>query len=123
MVLGLVILLVRRHVPESPRWLFIHGRGREAEELVAGIEQRGRAGDRRRLPRAGHETITIHQRKSIGFVTIAHTMFARYPRRTVLGLSLFIGQAFLYNAITFGYAQILTTFFDVKTSPRATTSR
>ena len=26
-VLGLVILLVRRHVPESPRWLFIHGRG------------------------------------------------------------------------------------------------
>ncbi|HUZ51999.1 MAG TPA: hypothetical protein VMU94_05670 [Streptosporangiaceae bacterium] len=24
MVFGLVILLVRRHVPESPRWMFIH---------------------------------------------------------------------------------------------------
>jgi hypothetical protein len=36
-------------------------------------------------------------------------MFTRYPRRTILGFSLFIGQAFLYNAITFGYAQILTT--------------
>jgi MFS family permease len=44
-------------------------------------------------------------------------MFTRYPRRTILGLSLFIGQAFLYNAITFGYAQILTTFFHVKTDP------
>jgi MFS family permease len=44
-------------------------------------------------------------------------MFTRYPRRTVLGFSLFIGQAFLYNAITFGYAQILATFFGVKTNP------
>ncbi len=63
------------------------------------------------------QSITIHQRKSIGFVTIAHTMVARYPRRTVLGFSLFIGQAFLYNAITFGYAQILTVFFHIKTDP------
>ena len=63
------------------------------------------------------QSITIRQRKSIGFLTIAHTMFARYPRRTILGFSLFIGQAFLYNAITFGYAQILTVFFHVKTNP------
>jgi MFS family permease len=39
------------------------------------------------------------------------------PRRTILGFSLFIGQAFLYNAITFGYAQILQTFFHVKSNP------
>ncbi len=44
-------------------------------------------------------------------------MVKRYPRRTVLGFSLFIGQAFLYNAITFGYAQILAEFFHVKTNP------
>ena len=49
-------------------------------------------------------------------MTIARTMFTLYPRRTILGFSLFIGQAFLYNAITFGFAQILTTFFHVKTS-------
>ena len=55
-------------------------------------------------------------------MTIARTMFTLYPRRTVLGFSLFIGQAFLYNAITFGYAQILATFFGVKPTP-ATTSR
>ncbi|MEU5860216.1 MULTISPECIES: MFS transporter [unclassified Nonomuraea] len=107
-VLGLAILLVRRNVPESPRWLFIHGRDREAEQLVDDIERRI-GGD---LPEP-RESMTIHQRRSIGFLRIAHTMVALYPKRTVLGLSLFIGQAFLYNAITFGYAQILTTFFKI----------
>ena len=115
-VLGLVILLVRRNVPESPRWLFIHGHAREAEELVTGIEQRVAHETNTELPEPSRE-ITIRQRKTIGFVRIARTMFLLYPRRTILGFSLFVGQAFLYNAITFGYAQILLTFFHVKTNP------
>ncbi|MEV8635497.1 MFS transporter [Streptosporangium sp. NPDC051023] len=114
-VLGLAILLVRRHVPESPRWLFIHGRDREAEELVDDIEKRIEREKGGRLDEP-ERSITIHQRRSIGFGQIAHTMVARYPRRTILGFSLFIGQAFLYNAITFGYAQILSTFFKIDTT-------
>ncbi|MEV7908118.1 MFS transporter, partial [Streptomyces anulatus] len=111
-VLGLGILLVRRHVPESPRWLFIHGRDREADELVTDIE--GQVEREKGVSLEEPErSMTIHQRRSIGFGKIAHTMVARYPKRTILGFSLFIGQAFLYNAITFGYAQILSTFFKI----------
>jgi MFS family permease len=68
------------------------------------------------LPEPG-DSITVRQHKSVSLVTIAKTMFRSYPRRTTLGLSLFIGQAFLYNAITFGFAQILATFFHVTTNP------
>jgi MFS family permease len=76
-VLGLAILLVRRNVPESPRWLFIHGRDREAEEIVQDVERQV-GGD---LPEPA-QSMTIHQRKSIGFVRIAHTMVALYPKRS-----------------------------------------
>ncbi|MFC4500436.1 MULTISPECIES: MFS transporter [Streptomyces] len=112
-VLALVILLVRRHVPESPRWLLIHGRDREADDIVTSIERRVEAErNGEQLPRPEGE-LTIRQRDSVSFGEIARTLFSDYRRRSVLGFSLFIGQAFLYNAITFGFGAILTTFFDV----------
>ncbi|MFI6626188.1 MFS transporter [Streptomyces sp. NPDC050528] len=113
-VLALVILLVRRHVPESPRWLLIHGRDREADEVVTSIERRIEAEQGHELPPAEGE-ITIRQRKSVSFAEIARTIFRDYPKRATLGFSLFIGQAFLYNAITFGFGAILTKFFNVPT--------
>lgn len=112
-VLGLVILLVRRHVPESPRWQFIHGQGEEADKLVGSVEREVEEEKHEKLPEPAGE-ITIHERKSIGFGLIAKTVFRSYPKRAVLGLSLFIGQAFLYNAITFGFGAILTKFYDVQ---------
>ncbi len=111
-VLALGVLLVRRHVPESPRWLFIHGREDEAEEIVTDIEDGIRQeGAELEDPT---ETITIRQRRSIGIAMIAKTVFTLYPRRTVLCFSLFVGQAFLYNAFFFTYGDTLTTFLDVK---------
>ncbi|MFJ6104196.1 MFS transporter [Streptomyces sp. NPDC092359] len=113
-VLGLVILLVRRHVPESPRWQLIHGHGEEAERLVGSVEKEIEKEKGRSLPEPAGR-ITVHQRGSIGFGVITRTVFARYPRRAVLGLALFIGQAFLYNAITFGFGVILSIFYGVPT--------
>jgi MFS family permease len=111
-VLGLGILLVRRHVPESPRWLFIHGREEEAERIVERIEEQVLAETGAELPPAD-EYIAVHQRDAIPFREIAAVATKRYPRRAALGLSLFIGQAFLYNAVTFDLGTILSEFFDV----------
>ena len=112
-VLAVGIFIVRRHVPESPRWLFIHGREDEGDQIVQGIEKRVAEDEGRDLPPIEDESITVRQRKTISLVLIAKTVFTLYPKRTVLCLSLFIGQAFLYNAFFFTYGDSLSTFLGV----------
>lgn len=111
-VLAVAILLVRRHVPESPRWLFLHGHADEAERIVADIEARV-ARQHGPLPQA-NGYLTVAAQPSGGLLALARTLLRLYPSRTVLGLSLFIGQAFLYNAIFFTQALVLSRHFGVR---------
>jgi len=102
-------------VPESPRWLFLHGYDAEAERVTADIERQVVASTGQELiePR---RTIRVKQRGPMGIGEIAGVVFKMYPKRTFVGLSLFTGQAFLYNAIFFTYALVLTEIYGVNPS-------
>ncbi|MEA2251328.1 MAG: hypothetical protein QOG70_1570 [Solirubrobacteraceae bacterium] len=115
-VMGLAIMFVRRHVPESPRWLMIHGREEQAERLVGSIEDRVRADTGKRDLEDPGDAIEIQQRESTGVVEIARTLLSRYPRRSLLGFTLMATQAFIYNAVIFTFSIVLTTFFKVSDS-------
>nr|WP_163509740.1 MFS transporter [Fodinicola acaciae] len=111
-VLGVGILLVRRNVPESPRWLFTHHRAEEAERLVGDIEDKVRQqidGDLEPVD----DRIRVRQRDRTSFGEVGQTLLRTYPRRTLLGLGLFVGQAFLYNAVYFTEALVLGKFFHI----------
>jgi MFS family permease len=111
-LLGVGILIVRRNVPESPRWLFIHGHEQEADRIVDQIEDDVQEDTGQQLSEPDR-SLVVHQRERIPFREIARTAFQKYPRRTILGLSLFVGQAFLYNAVTFDLGTLLGEFFAV----------
>jgi MFS family permease len=107
-VLGLSILLLRRWVPESPRWLMLHGRLDEANAVIGDIERRVEG---HRLPPPGKIRLAVGSRQSMARMVMA--IVRDYPSRAVLGLVLMSAQAFFYNAIFFSYALVLTSFYQV----------
>ena len=110
-VLGLFILLARRHIPESPRWLMMHGRTAQAEAVVHGIEEEVR--------RDGHvlappvHTSTVDIAADTTWRRIGYVLLVQHRRRAILGVTLMIAQAFAYNGVFFTYALVLGRFYGV----------
>ena len=104
-VLGLSILLLRRIVPESPRWLVTHGRDAAARATMDDIERRA-GGSHPPVTR----TLTVHPQKSFGLRLVFGAMLGRNRGRSALALTLMIAQAFLFNAVFFTYGLVLQRY-------------
>jgi MFS family permease len=112
-VLGVLIIYVRRVLPESPRWLMTHGHQEEAERIVGEIEEQAVAQGVKLEPVPEDRAIEVTGRGIVSYVQIARTMLRDYPSRSFLGFSMMVTQAFLYNAIFFSYALVLAKFYHV----------
>jgi len=113
-VIGLSILYMRRFIPESPRWLVTHGQREEAEITVAAIERRvaSETGVRLEDP-SPDEALRLRERHHFGLAAVLMPLLTEYRARSVLGLTLMVAQAFVYNAIFFTYALVLTRYYAV----------
>ena len=113
--IGLVVLLMRMWIPESPRWLMIHGQPERAEEIVGDIES---SAHQKASPEviASLPKIKLTQRSHTPLAEVAKTLLVSYRQRSIVGLVLMAAQAFFYNAIFFTYALILTDFYGISSS-------
>ncbi|WP_226488311.1 MFS transporter [Pseudomonas sp. B20] len=111
-VLGLLVLLMRLWLPESPRWLLIHGQAEQAKQIVeqieAGLQRQGHV-----LPAVSGPPLRLHARDHTPLGEVARTLLVTFRQRSLVGLTLLTAQAFFYNAIFFTYALVLTDFYGV----------
>ncbi len=109
--LGLIVFVMRMWIPESPRWLMVHGHPDRAQAIVEDIERSaiGHVQEHGAWP-----TIRLKMRHHTPVREVAHTLFVLYRQRALVGLALMIAQAFFYNAVFFTFALVLTDFYGIR---------
>jgi MFS family permease len=114
-VLGLVVFVMRMWIPESPRWLMIHGRPEQAHAIVDDIE-RSVVGHIQDGPEHAFPKVRLKMRDHTPLSEVAHTLLSVYRQRALVGLVLMVAQAFFYNAIFFTFALVLIDFYGIGAS-------
>jgi len=112
-LIGVLIWRLRGALPESPRWLLMHGYAEQAERTVTEIERQVEASGHELAPVDDRKALEVRALRPLGYVALGKVLLGAYPSRSALSLSLMISQSFLYNAIFFTYGLVLTHFYDV----------
>jgi MFS family permease len=113
--LGLIVIIFRRWIPESPRWLMIHGRNPEAEQIVGEVERKIMGPKPTGITHPGYSDgpTRVRTRTHTPWGEIWNTIIHEHKQRSLLGFVLMVTQAFFYNAIFFTYALVLIRFYSV----------
>jgi len=111
--LGVIVVFMRMWLPESPRWLALHGRHTEADAVVAEIEENFRKAGFTLSAPDPKAKLALRPHHGHALKDAFHTLTRLYPRRTLVGLTLMAAQAFFYNAIFFTYALVLANYYAV----------
>src|SRR5215475_13932356 len=106
---------MRMWIPESPRWLMIHGRPELAEQIVADIE-RSALGHEQDTRSNTFAKVRLRMRTFTPLSEVVRTLFVSYRQRALVGLVLMVAQAFFYNAIFFTFALVLIEFYGISAS-------
>ena len=112
-VIGVVVLFLRRWIPESPRWLMTHGDPEGGSKVVGEIERRIENETGKKLPPVPQQKLRLRRHQGDWFIPSLRVLFTQYRQRTLVGVVLMASQAFCYNAVFFTYALVLTKFYDV----------